>query len=58
MKRKQMPKVRRKQLMVAKFKSGAGAHRKSNKALRRLQKTRDCSSKEEQGAFNAKVEIS
>ena len=39
-------------------KTGAGSHRKSNKALRKLEKQRDRSSGAEQGAFNAKVEIS
>jgi hypothetical protein len=39
-------------------KTGAGSHRKSNKALRKLEKQRDRSSEAEQGAFNAKVEIS
>lgn len=36
--RKQMPQPRRKCLVEAKFRSGAGAHRKSNKALRRKEK--------------------
>ena len=39
-------------------KTGAGSHRKSNKALRRLNKIRDRSSEAEQGAFNTEVEIS
>lgn len=36
----------------------AGSHRKSTKALRRLEKSRDRSSKVEQDAFNIEVEIS
>ena len=39
-------------------KTGAGSHRKSNKALRKLMKQSDRSSEAEQGAFNAEVEIS
>ncbi|UTS52149.1 hypothetical protein [Synechococcus phage BUCT-ZZ01] len=36
--RKSVPQPRRKCLVEAKFRSGAGAHRKSNKALRRKEK--------------------
>ena len=39
-------------------KTGAGSHRKSNKALRKAAKQCDRSSEAEQGAFNAEVEIS
>ena len=45
-------------VVLALKKTGAGSHRKPNKALRRLNKIRDRSSEAEQGAFNAKVEIS
>ena len=40
MKRKPIAAPRRMFLVAAKFKSGAGVHRKSNKALRRLEKSR------------------
>jgi hypothetical protein len=39
-------------------KTGAGSHRKPNKAQRKLNKQRDRSSEAEQGAFNAEAEIS
>lgn len=42
--RKSVPQPRRKCLVVAKFRSGAGAHRKSNKALRRNENQRLASS--------------
>ena len=45
-------------VVLALKKTGAGVHRKSNKALRKMIKQRDRSSEAEQGAFNAKVEIS
>ena len=54
MKRKRNAKVRNQLVALALFRK-AGEHRKSNKALRRAQKMRDCSSKVEQGAFNAEV---
>ena len=38
MKRKQIAAPRRMFLVAAKFKSGAGVHRKSNKAMRRKEK--------------------
>jgi hypothetical protein len=38
MKRKPIAAPRRMYLVAAKFKSGAGVHRKSNKALRRQEK--------------------
>ena len=40
MKRKPIAAPRRMYLVAAKFKSGAGVHRKSNKAMRRLEKSR------------------
>ena len=57
MKQKQMARPRNRLVALALFKS-AGVHRKSNKALRREQNVRMRSSEEEQGAFNAEVEIS
>ena len=55
MKRKQIAAPRRMFLVAAKFKTGAGAHRKSNKAMRRQMKMSVHNSMVEQLAFNQLV---
>ena len=57
MKRKQIAAPRRMFLVAAKFKSGAGAHRKSNKALRRLEKSRGYNLMVKQLAFNQLIRV-
>jgi hypothetical protein len=57
MKHKKIAKQRNQLVALALFRK-AGSHRKSNKAQRRQEKSRMCSSEEEHLAFNQRVEIS
>jgi hypothetical protein len=57
MKHKKIAKQRNQLVALALFRK-AGSHAKSNKAKRRQDKIRMCSSEEEHLAFNQRVEIS